>query len=198
MKKILPLLLSLTLLAGCGAQSEIPETTDKTDPTAETTASDTEPTGTTAAETTQKAAAETKKTAYDVELDCGVTVTIGGDAAAELKKVTDKLGKETDYMEAPSCVHPGSDKVYTFEGFTLTSSPDADGKEFIAELTFISDAVGFANGIMIGSTDADVTVEFGKDFTEKFGVRKYSVDGVSITFTFTDGAASAISVAVEQ
>lgn len=202
MKKLIPLILILALLTSCGAQpgtQDIPQTTDpqveSTAPTGETTEG---AAGTLPADTQTPVVDAPVNAAYDVELDCGVKLTIGNDAATELKKLTDKLGEATDFMEAPSCVHPGNDKVYTFEGFTVTSSPDADGNEYLGEITFTSDAVGFASGIMIGSSDADVTAEFGDDFEEKFGVRTYSTNGVKITFTFTDGAASAISVAIPQ
>lgn len=203
MKKFISLFILTALLTSCGTQPgtqdmpNTPETTESSNSASETTAGGAA--GTLPAEDTDLPVVDAPvNAAYDVELDCGVTVTIGAEAVGELKKLTDKLGKETDFMEAPSCVHPGNDKVYTFDGFTVTSSPDANGNEYIAEVTFTSDAVGFSNGVMIGSPDVDVTEAFGKDFEEKFGVRTYSTNGVKLTFTFTDGAASAISVSAAQ
>ncbi len=201
-KTIKPLAAAMILalcLAGCAeapVESQYPETTPgnangevttSSDKSAETTVSDD-------SGTTKTSKSAEKSEPYDCVLDNGVTVTIGAKAADSIKALTDKLGKEIDFMEAASCVHPGNDKVYTFEGFTVTTSPDAKGDEYVAELSFLSDAVGFENGIMIGSSEEDVTAAFGDKYEEKFGVRKYSVNGVTITFTFTDKAVSALSV----
>ncbi len=199
MKKLIILTLSLLLLTSCGT-SPAGDTTDVGNETSgqQSEVASSQPETTTAADTTTADTTSAAKTAvtYDCRLDNGVTVTIGAKAGDVLEALTAKLGKELDYMEAPSCVHPGSDKVYTFDGFSVTSSPDADGNEYIAELTFLSDSAAFENGVMIGSSEADVTAAFGKDFEEKFGVRKYSIDGVLLTITFTDGAVTAMSVSV--
>ncbi len=189
MKKLIPLILLLSLLTSCGSEVS-PASDTSSDTSSEVTTKVSETTEATPDTTAQTVKAEP----YTVELDCGVSIAIGSDADKALKAITDKLGDALDYMEAPSCVHEGSDKVYTFDGFTVSSSPDADSNEYIAELTFISDAVGFSNGIMIGSTDADIEAAFGSEFEENFGVRKYTLDGAVLTFTLTDGAATAISV----
>ncbi len=140
---------------------------------------------------------ELPKSEYECKLDNGVNITLGSNADEAVKALTDALGEALDFMEAPSCVHPGNDKVYTFEGFTVTTSPDANGDEYVAELSFLSDSVGFDNGIMIGSSESDVTASFGSEFEESFGVRKYSLDGATLTIIFSDDAVSAMSVSAE-
>ena len=204
MKKILmtaAVILAL-ILAGCGEVASPEKAGDDPDAaiSGDTTISDVNGTSspegsdTSTNETTGGGAVNVDPASYDCVLDNGVTITLGSKAADTIKALTDKLGKELDFMEAASCVHPGNDKVYTYEGFTVTTSPDAAGNEFVAEVSFLSDAVGFENGIMIGSTEEDVTTAFGEDFEEKFGVRKYDLDGVTLTITFTSGAVSAMSI----
>lgn len=195
-KLILPLLLALCLTS-CGETDVKSNTDGETTPNASIETSDTAESEITATpESEDTTALETQAEPYIAELDCELSIEMGSDAENTLKTITDKLGEASDYMEAPSCIHEGSDRVYTFEGFTVTSSPDGSGGEYIAELTFISDAVGFSNGIMIGSSSSDVTNTFGENYEEKFGVRKYISDNVSITFIFDNDVATAISVSV--
>ncbi|MBQ8508872.1 MAG: hypothetical protein IJ493_03095 [Clostridia bacterium] len=196
MKKLAILLLALTMtLAACGGEpvqsgSDTPSAgADGT--TASGTLSDD-----TAADTTAKPSGDDKTAAlaaYECKLDSGVTITIGGVSADVLAP----LGDHIDYMEAPSCVRDGTDKVYTYDGFTVTSSPRADGSECISEMSLTSDAVAFENGLTIGVSGDDVTAALGEDFTEQFGVRKYAVDGVTISVILDGDAVTGVSVALD-
>ncbi|MBE6613297.1 MAG: hypothetical protein E7632_12485, partial [Ruminococcaceae bacterium] len=108
-----------------------------------------------------------------VTLDSGAVIVIGGAA----NDTVSKLGDHIDYMEAPSCVHEGSDKVYTYDGYTVTTSPDAAGNEYVAELALTSDVVALDNGVYIGCTLDEVKAAFGDSFEESFGVCKFTLDG---------------------
>ena len=114
---------------------------------------------------------------YPVTLDNGKTITINGAADAAISA----LGEHIDFMEAPSCVHDGNDKVYTYDGCTVTTSPDAGGNQYVAELSLISDVVALDNGLYIGCTLAEAKKAFGEEFTESFGVLKYELPGVTIS-----------------
>ncbi len=109
-----------------------------------------------------------------LNLEGGITVTVGG-----TDEILAQLGEPVSYMEAPSCVHEGYDKVYTFEGFCITTSPNADKTQYIAELSLISDTAAFEGGLTIGSDVSEVEDIFGTEFTEEFGVRKYILPGAT-------------------
>lgn len=158
MKKILAFLLAASLaltMAACGGEAA--STND--------TAGGTDTAAVSAAEP------------YAVALDNGKTVTINGEANAAIAA----LGTQLDFMEAPSCVHEGSDKVYTYDGYTVTTSPDGKGGEYVAELALTSDVVALDNGLYIGCALADVKKAYGEDFTESFGVYKYELAGATLS-----------------
>ncbi len=202
MKKSIILLLSALIISSalfsCGGTPANAETGDTTasDVADTTTAGDettSAPETTAAQETTSPdTSAPAEASAYACELDNGFTVTIGAPVGTTIDDITAKLGQR-DYMEAVSCVHPGYDKVYTFDGFTVSTSPAADGTEYITELTLISDEVSLANGVMIGSPKYDVNSAFGDNFEEKFGVRNYDLSGVKLSIIFTDDLVSSLS-----
>ncbi len=128
--------------------------------------------------------------AYLCELDNGLSVRMGAEASAAIAA----LGDCIDYAEAPSCVHEGFDKVYTYNGFTVSTSPDANGREYVSEFSIQSDAVAFFNGVTIGSFADDVTEAFGADFEEQFGVRKYQLQNAVLTLAFDGDTVTAIAV----
>ena len=156
MKKLLALLLAASIavtLAACGGESA--------------STGDGSKSGTEAS-----AAAE-----HPITLDNGKTITINGDADAAIAA----LGAHIDLMEAPSCVHDGSDKVYTYDGYTVTTSPAADGSQYVAELSLTSDVVALDSGLYIGCTLAEAKKVFGEEGTESFGVVKYELDGMTVS-----------------
>ena len=197
------LIIALFASVSCQSEADTSETTETTSAdTVETTAKT--PAETTA-ETTATHAPDVSSSAsdalplnddgsYNCKLDNGVTIVIGSDAETAIATLTDTVGEYVDYMEAPSCVHEGSDKVYTYDGFTVSSSPAADGSEFITDVTFTSDAVGLDNGIMIGSSGDDVTAAFGENFEEQFGVRKYVSGDITLTITLSDNIVTSMSI----
>lgn len=143
-------------------------------------------------EATTEAAAPTPATpaaeGYTCVFDNGISVKLGASAADALAA----LGDYSDLMEAPSCVHEGFDRVYTYAGlYTVLTSPDASGAEYVAEISLLSDLVALeANGnfLMIGSPESDIKAAFGEPFEDAFGVQKYNIDGAIVTVTVDGGA----------
>ena len=125
---------------------------------------------------------------YTCVFDNGISLKLGSPAADALAA----LGDYSDMMEAPSCVHEGFDRVYTYSGlYTVLTSPDAQGKEYVAEISLLSDLVALdVNGayLMIGSAEADVKAAFGDPAEDAFGVQKYNLDGANVTVTVDGGA----------
>ncbi len=181
MRKLTLLLLALALgvsLIACGEPSDAADTLD-TDPTVASDTSDSADTEPTA-----------QDTAYTFSLG-GTTVTVGGDADALIAS----LGDPIDYMEAPSCVHEGYDKVYVYDGYSVTTSPSANGVQYVAEVTLTTDAVAINGSLMIGSGISDVEAEFGTSYTEEFGIRTYALKGATASVIVDGDVVVGITVA---
>ena len=204
MKKILSLLLiaalSATMLSCGGEASSDPVQADGT-----TAAAVTEPIadngGETAAVTQTQAITEASAPApatpaaaegYTCVFDNGISVKLGSSAADALAQ----LGDHSDMMEALSCVHEGFDRVYTYSGlYTVLTSPNASGDEYVAEISLLSDLVALdvnGNYLMIGSPESDVKTAFGDPAEDVFGVQKYNIDGAIVTVTVDGGAVSGL------
>ncbi len=166
MKKLLILLLALSIgvsLIACG-DSGMSDGSDTTPRVSDTT------------DNTEPDDAPKTNTGYTVSLG-NVTVTVGGDADALIAS----LGEPLDYMEAPSCIHEGYDRVYVFDGYSISTSPAADGTQYVSELALTTDAVVLDGALMIGSNVSDVEAKFGTDYTEDFGIRAYAVNGAIVS-----------------
>lgn len=73
------------------------------------------------------------------------------------------LGETTAYMEAASCYFDGLDKVYSYNGYDLTTYPGKDG-EYIQDISISSADIKTDKGIGIGSTLAQVEKAYGTDY----------------------------------
>ena len=167
-KTIFTLLLAAVMCTAvsCGAD----ETADTTAPEAPETTADT-------ADELASAISDVVETGYIVELDDGTTFVMG----ALADDTVAALGEPVSLTEAPSCLHEGMDKLYNFGSYTLTTSPDADGKARIQEISLTSDAVALADGLSIGSDKAAVEASFGTEYTDNFGVMQFSLDGADVS-----------------
>lgn len=201
MKQTISLLLIAALAAAmvsCGGETGSPSDTasDTTGSDTQTpTVTETQPTGETAAVTEAVTEAPEQQTTpavdgYTCVFDNGVTVKLGSPAADALAA----LGDYSDMMEAPSCVHEGFDRVYTYAGlYTVLTSPDASGAEYIAEISLLSDLVALdvsGTYLMIGSAESDIKAAFGDPAEDAFGVQKYNLDGANLTVTVDGGVVS--------
>ena len=198
MKKILALLLLAALTASmlsCGNDSTTSDTTDSISGTPDTAVTEAAVIGDeTAAVTEVQTEAPAQNTpavdGYTCVFDNGISVKLGSPAADALAV----LGDYSDMMEAPSCVHEGFDRVYTYAGlYTVLTSPDASGAEYIAEISLLSDLVALdvsGTYLMIGSAESDIKAAFGDPAEDAFGVQKYNLDGANLTVTVDGGVVS--------
>lgn len=120
---------------------------------------------------------EEKTAGYVCAFDNGVSIEMG----ALADSVISGLGDPLNYAEAPSCIHEGTDKVYTFDGYTVTTSPDENGNNRIYEVSLLSDIVALESGVTIGSAMDKVVSVFGEEYTEQFGVLQYSLEGANVS-----------------
>ena len=198
MKKTLALLLLAALTASmlsCGNDSTTPDTTDSVSGTPDTAVTEAAVIGDeTAAVTEAQTEAPAQNTpavdGYTCVFDNGISIKLGSPAADALAV----LGDYSDMMEAPSCVHEGFDRVYTYAGlYTVLTSPDASGAEYIAEISLLSDLVALdvsGTYLMIGSAESDIKAAFGDPAEDAFGVQKYNLDGANLTVTVDGGVVS--------
>ena len=198
MKKTLSLLLLAALTASmlsCGNDSTTSDTTDSISGTPDTAVTEAAVIdGETAAVTEAQTEAPAQNTpavdGYTCVFDNGISVKLGSPAADALAV----LGDYSDMMEAPSCVHEGFDRVYTYAGlYTVLTSPDASGAEYIAEISLLSDLVALdvsGTYLMIGSAESDIKAAFGDPAEDAFGVQKYNLDGANLTVTVDGGVVS--------
>lgn len=175
MKKILAVCILVLLLASCSNTE--PNDSEKS-------------AGGTNADTIET---EQVSSAFVCELKGGAIITVGADA----ESIISSLGQYVDYSEAPSCVHEGSDKVYTYTGYSVMTSPGESG-EFIAQVNIITDEEALANGITIGSARSDVIAAYGECSDEQFGIMKYDVGGAVITFVTENDAVLSISIGAKN
>ena len=198
MKKTLALLLLAALTASmlsCGNDSTTSDTTDSISGTPDTAVTEAAVIdGETAAVTEAQTEAPAQNTpavdGYTCVFDNGISIKLGSPAADALAV----LGDYSDMMEAPSCVHEGFDRVYTYAGlYTVLTSPDASGAEYIAEISLLSDLVALdvsGTYLMIGSAESDIKAAFGDPAEDAFGVQKYNLDGANLTVTVDGGVVS--------
>ena len=195
MKKTLSLLMIAALTAAlisCGSDTSVSKDTASAD-VQSPEAAETQLVGDETAAVTEASAPSVQTPAvqgYTCVFDNGISLELGSPAADALAL----LGDYSDMMEAPSCVHEGFDRVYTYSGlYTVTTMPNASGNEYVAEISLLSDLVALdVNGayLMIGSAESDVKGAFGEPAEDAFGVQKYHIDGATVTVTVDGGAVS--------
>ena len=99
------------------------------------------------------------------------------------------LGKPKEKLEAPSCIHPGNDTVYYYDGLEIVTSPDKDSST-ITSVTLTSDAHKTEEGIAVGAALADASAVYGAHDTKKsspdFGRYVFVKASTSLTI-LTDG-----------
>jgi len=107
------------------------------------------------------------------------------------------LGKPTEKLEAPSCIHEGNDIVYYYDGLEIVTSPGKNGSTVIS-LTLTSDAHKTEEGIAVGSSLADATAAYGAHDSKKsspdFGRYVFLKSTTSLTLlTDADNIVTSIS-----
>ena len=76
-----------------------------------------------------------------------VEILLGGDPDA----VIAKLGDAKSVLDVPSCAHDGTDRVYTYNNFTLSVyTATGSDKGYISDVLLISDLVATPEGLEIG------------------------------------------------
>ncbi|MBQ3528572.1 MAG: hypothetical protein IJA52_08485 [Clostridia bacterium] len=172
MKKILSIVLLFALVAmliSCGNTNN--DKNDKVDSPDTTAANEN-------ADTTEKE--EESNEAFVCKLSGGYEIVIG--------EALPDLGDYIDCSEAPSCIHEGMDRVYTYDGYSVTTSPDGKGNDNVSEVSILSDSVLMNDTITIGVSKDTVVSALGEDYTEAFGVMTYEVMNATVSVILDDAS----------
>ena len=136
--------------------------------------------------TKSEATADAEEVSYSFKTEKAV-ISIGDEAAPILKA----LGDPKKTFEQDSCAYQGKDKVYSYEGFDICTWM-VDGKECVNAIYLMDGTVTTPEGVKIGSTKQDVINAYGKDYTESYGVCRYTIGNTELSFYMTNQVVDSI------
>lgn len=99
----------------------------------------------------------------------------------EAASVLNVLGEPLTYLEAPSCAFQGTDRIYGFGSYEITTY-EKDGKEYIYDIYFLDDSVTTDEGIYIGCSKNDMEATYGTEYQETSGSYIYTKDDMTLQF----------------
>ncbi|MBO5279378.1 MAG: hypothetical protein J6B06_07810 [Lachnospiraceae bacterium] len=172
-------LIAVLALTAC---SKSPADSDTTPAAAATAAQTT--IATTAVETT---AAEAAPTGYLFSPADNVQLYIHAEAGEALKA----LGEPLSCLEAASCAFQGTDHIYNFGAYEITTY-EKGSREYIYDIYLLDDSVTTAEGIYIGCSKADMEAAYGTNYEEATGAYTYKKDGMTLQFITENGIITAI------
>ncbi len=111
----------------------------------------------------------------------GVELSI--DATKE--ETVDKITEEAEYFESPSCAYEGTDKIYSYNNYTVTFY-EGDGEDGISLITLTSDLVSTAEGLSVGSTKEEVLAEYGEPAKDDKNLVVYEKGKTELRFILKD------------
>ena len=96
--------------------------------------------------------------------------------------VAAQLGEPISYFEAKSCVFEGIDRMYTYPGFEIDTSPDGTGAESVTTVYLLDDSVTTPEGAYIGCSKSLVEKLYGDHFGPEENSLSYNKGGTEIKF----------------
>lgn len=114
----------------------------------------------------------------------------------DASEVLSVLGKAVSFYEAQSCKHQGKEKVFTYEGFELSTYPSGNA-DYVKSIWFLGEETQTPEGIHIGSSIEDMVEAYGEDYVEKQGRYSYTSEEVILTFYTKKGLISGIEYKAE-
>ena len=92
------------------------------------------------------------------------------------------LGDPISYFEAKSCVFEGIDRMYTYPGFEIDTSPDGTGAESVTTVYLLDDSVTTPEGAYIGCSKSLVEKLYGDYFGPEENSLSYNKGGTELKF----------------
>lgn len=108
--------------------------------------------------------------------------------AGELLKA---LGEPLSCLEAASCAFQGTDHIYNFGAYEITTY-EKGSREYIYDIYLLDDSVMTAEGIYIGCSKADMEAAYGTNYEETTGACTYQKDGMTLQFIIENSMITAI------
>ena len=96
------------------------------------------------------------------------------------------LGESISYFEAKSCVFEGIDRMYTYPGFEVDTSPDGTGADSVTTVYLLDDSVTTPEGAYIGCTKSLVEKLYGEYFGPEENSKSYERGGTELKFVLKD------------
>lgn len=101
----------------------------------------------------------------------------------DASEVLSVLGKAENFYEAQSCKHQGKERVFTYEGFELSTYPSGDA-DYVKSIWFLGEETQTPEGIHIGSSIEEMVEAYGEDYAEKQGRYSYTSEEEKVVLTF--------------
>lgn len=85
------------------------------------------------------------------------------------------MPETTAYVEAASCYYDGLDKVFSYDGYEVTTYPKEDG-DYIQDINISSDSIKTDKNVGVGSTLEELEKAYGSDYTLSGKMYQYYQD----------------------
>lgn len=123
----------------------------------------------------------------NVALTCSFTVP-GGSTKLVPGDKFDNVGETVSYSEGASCYYDGMDKVFGYNGYTVTTYPAASG-DYISDIYITGKNIKTEAGIGVGSTADELTKAYGNNYVEDGKNYKFSIDSEKYVYFFMSNGA---------
>ena len=95
--------------------------------------------------------------------------------------IKEAFGEEQSYSEIPSCAFQGTDKVYNYGAYEITTS-DINGQETIYSTYLLDDSIATPEGVKIADDKNAMITAYGENYQENGNEYIYTDGIVNLSF----------------
>ena len=103
----------------------------------------------------------------------------------------ENFGEEQSYSEIPSCAFQGTDKVYNYSAYEITTS-DINGQETIYSTYLLDDSIATPEGVKIADDKNAMVTAYGEDYQENGNEYIYTDGIVNLSFIIENDTITSI------